>query len=53
MEQMTSGRSSRGVTVLYAVAALVIVMWGMREAAPLLVEILLAVFIAIVCAPSL
>ena len=53
MEQITSGRSSRGVTVLYAVAALVIVIWGMREAAPLLVEILLSVFIAIVCAPSL
>ena len=53
MEQITSDRSSRGVTVLYAVAALVIVIWGMREAAPLLVEILLSVFIAIVCAPSL
>jgi len=53
MEQITSSRSSRGVTVLYAVAALVIVIWGMREAAPLLVEILLSVFIAIVCAPSL
>ena len=53
MEQITSNRSSRGVTVLYAVAALVIVIWGMREAAPLLVEILLSVFIAIVCAPSL
>ena len=53
MEQTLSGRPSRGVTILFAFAALVIVIWGMREAAPLIVEILLAIFIAIVCAPSL
>ena len=53
MEQTLGVRPSRGVTLLFSIAALVIVIWGMREAAPLLVEILLAVFIAIVCAPSL
>ncbi len=53
MEKKIIDRPSSGLTLLYAVAALVIVIWGMREAAPLLVEVLLAVFIAIVCAPSL
>ena len=53
MEHSVTDRPSRGITLLYAIAALVIVIWGMRGAAPLLVEVLLSVFIAIVCAPSL
>ena len=44
---------SRGFTLLLSVASIVIVIWGMRQSAPLLVEVLLAIFIAIVCAPSL
>ena len=53
MEQPVTYRPSQGLTLLYAVAAVVVVIWGMREAAPLLIEVLLAIFIAIVCAPSL
>ena len=44
---------SRGFTLLLSVASIVIVIYGMHAAASLLVEVLLAIFIAIVCAPSL
>jgi len=53
VEQPVTYRPSQGLTLLYAVAAVVVVIWGMRAAAPLLIEVLLAIFIAIVCAPSL
>lgn len=53
MEQVSNTGSSRTIKTLYTAAALVIVIAGMRAAAPLLVELLLSAFIAIVCAPSL
>jgi len=53
LEQSASYQPSRGFILLLTSAAVVIVIAGMRAAAPLLVEVLLAVFIAIVCAPSL
>ena len=53
MEQSSTYQPSRGFVLLLASAAVVVVIAGMRAAAPLLNEVLLAVFVAIVCAPSL
>ncbi len=53
MTQVSANGSSRALRTLYTAAAFVIVVAGMRAAAPLLVPFLLSIFIAIVCAPSL
>ena len=48
-----SGASSTGAKLLVTTAAFVVVVAGMKAAAPLVVPFLLSVFIAIVCAPAL
>ena len=48
-----SGEASTGARLLVTAAAFVVVVAGMKAAAPLMVPFLLSMFIAIICAPAL
>jgi len=52
-ERVDDGASVPGPSLLLGVASLIVIVAGMRAAAPIVVPFLLAAFIAVVCAPPM